>query len=147
MSLNHEFKHQIFISYALENENVVNELKNQLENRGFKRWCNESELVEFKKIHDSELFICCATTEYCKSKNGLMKLDYALGIRKPLIYVLFEPFENEEERYDRLRLIFDLSVSQIFKNDDIDGIVNAISTLIEVRSNKNHNLCYFNQNY
>ena len=132
MPSNDELKHQIFISFALENRNSACELKNQLENRGYKLWLTESEDIEFKEIDESKLFICCATTDYCKDEKRLKEHEYALDNKKPVIYVVFEEFENDASRFESLRPLLNETASLIYNHNDSDEIAMAISTLLQV---------------
>ena len=128
----------LFVSYCGENKNEVYKLFNQLEIEGFKLWIDKNEMTHGnvdqlmqKGIDDSELFMCCASSAYCRSDNCMAEFNYAIGMKKKVIYVLFEKFEGDEDRMKKLhKIAFRLSRQKYYKNENIDGIVWAIKNLV-----------------
>ena len=88
-----------------------------------------------KGIDDSQSFICCASTNYCKSENSIKEFNYAIAIRKPILYVLVEKIKGEDQRMEKLKQIsFHMAGKIFYKHTDIKIILKALYLAIDVRS-------------
>ena len=86
-----------------------------------------------KGIDQSQLFMCCATTNYCASANCLLEFNYAVNTFKNVIYIIFEKFTGNEDRMRRLHAIsFRFAGQKYYKHENVDGIVKAIEELRSV---------------
>jgi hypothetical protein len=84
-------------------------------------------------IDQSELFVCCATTNYCASHNCKRELEYADYMNKNIIFILFEKFNGAEDRKQKLHEIgFYLANKKYYKHVDVDGIVNAVKDMVNI---------------
>ena len=89
--------------------------------------------INEKRDRESELFMCCATTRYCKREHCLLEFNYAVNTNKRVIYILFEHFTGNDDRMKRLDTIsFRFAGQKYYKNDNVDGIVKAIEELRRV---------------
>ena len=83
-------------------------------------------------INESELFICCATTSYCKSINSLFEYNHAKEKGKRIIYILFENFNDKKETIDKLDRI-DLARNNYYKITDFESVIKVLETQVNVR--------------
>ena len=134
------FKFDLFISYSHENKEKVLELFRKLKQQGFHSWIDTEQMINGdinwmmkKGIDESELFLCCATTSYCKSENCLKEIEYAYFSKKKIVYVLFEKFNGEEDRKKKLDIIsWYFRNQKYYKNDNVEDLVKTIETLRQV---------------
>ena len=130
----------LFMSYCGENKKEVYELYEELTKRGYNIWIDKNQMMVGyvdklmrNGIDESELFMCCATTRYCKRENCLLEFNYAVNTNKRVIYILFEHFTGNDDRMKRLDAIsFRFAGQKYYKNDNVDGIVKAIEELRRV---------------
>ena len=130
----------LFMSYCGENKREVHQLYEELTKRGYNIWIDKNEMIVGyvdklmqKGIDQSQLFMCCATTNYCASENCLLEFNYAVNTNKKVIYIIFEKFTGNEDRMRRLHAIsFRFAGQKYYKHVDIDGIVKAIEELRRV---------------
>ena len=128
------------MSYCGDNKKDVYKLYDELTKREYKIWIDKNKMIignvdELMKkgIDESELFVCCATTSYCGSKNCLLEFNYAVNTNKKLIYILFEKFNGNDDRMNKLDAIsFRFAGQKYYKHVDIDGIVKALEELRRV---------------
>lgn len=133
------YSFDLFVSHCGVNKKEVYKLCDELKNKGFKLWIDKNEMVygnvdELMKkgIDESKLFMCCATTAYCESKNCLAEFNYAVSVDKKIIYVIFEKFADKIERASKLSAIaLRLAGQKFYKCENIDGIVTAIKALVQ----------------
>ena len=138
--LNKMISSNIFMSYCGQNKNDVYMLYDELTQRGYNIWIDKNKMIlggtdELMKkgIDESELFMCCATTSYCESKNCLLEFNYAVQTYKKVIYILFEKFNGPDDRRKRLdKIYFRFAGQKYYKHDNLDGIVKAIEELRRV---------------
>ena len=139
-SNNNLFQFNLFFSYCGENKNEVYKLYEELKEKGFKIWIDKEEMksgnvnkLMKKGIDESDVFLCCATTSYCKSDNCMLEWNYAVDIRKKFIYIIFEKFKDKQERIEKLdEISFHLAGQKYFKHEDVEGIVTAIQDLVHM---------------
>jgi hypothetical protein len=127
-------KQKIFVSYCHKNKDEVYQLTNELRKYGFNLWIDHNEMTSGniekliqKGIDQSKLFICCATSSYCKSEMCLLEFNYSVYKKKKIIYILFERFSGNEERLEKLdEIAFRFAGQMFYKNEDVKGIVIAL---------------------
>ena len=132
----------LFISYAHENKKKVLELLQNLKLAGFRAWIDSEQMINGdinrmmkKGIDESELFLCCATTSYCKSENCIKELEYASRKKKEIIWVLFETFNGKEDRIQKLdEISWYFGDQKYYRNDNVEDLVNVITKLRQVIS-------------
>ena len=95
----------IFISYNWKIKTQVKELYEILTKQlKFKVWLDDEQLNAgyplfselAKAIDDSKVFICCLTTDYCKSKNCNREFKYADDSNKPIIILKIDNLKSNE---------------------------------------------------
>ena len=139
--MNSSFNFDLFVSYSWSNKTLVHELCSLLEKKGYKLWLDKNEMkhgninhLMKKGIDESEIFVCCATTNYCKSENALKEFNYAIARKKLIIYIIFEIFNGEEDRLKKLdEISFEFARQMYYKHDDLDGIVRTVEELKRVK--------------
>ncbi len=132
--------YDIFVSYCADNKTEVNILYDELEKRDYKLWIDKKKMIsgntdELMKngIDHSQLFMCCATTSYCASKNCMLEFNYAVNTDKTVIYILFEQFNGHDDRMKKLdKIAFRFAGQKYYKYDNLNGIVKAIEELRKV---------------
>jgi hypothetical protein len=93
---------------------------------------NVSDLMQ-KDIDESEVFMCCATTQYCASVNCKRELKYASYMKKKILYILFESFNGADDRNENLHAIaFYMAEEKYYKHEDVNGIDNALKALVRL---------------
>ena len=130
----------LFMSYCGKNKKEVHELYEELTKRGYNIWIDKNKMIvgdtdELMKkgIDESELFMCCATTNYCASESCLLEFKYAVHKKKKMIYILFEEFKGHDDRMNKLDAIsFRFAGQKYYKHENVDGIVKAIEELRRV---------------
>ena len=130
----------LFMSYCGKNKKEVHELYDELTKRGYNIWIDKNKMIvgdtdELMKkgIDESELFMCCATTNYCASESCLLEFKYAVHKKKKMIYILFEEFTGHDDRMNKLDAIsFRFAGQKYYKHENFDGIVKAIEELRRV---------------
>ena len=89
----------IFISYNWNIKDQVKKLYENLKSLGYKVWLDDRNLETSNNaltvqlasaIKHSKLFICCITTDYCKSNNCNREIEYADSSAKPIIPLMIE---------------------------------------------------------
>ncbi len=84
-------------------------------------------------IRNSRVFVACISTKYKDSENCMKEFNYAIAIKKDIIYVLFEKIKGEEERMEKLGVIgFHFARKHFYKPDNADEIIKAIKGLLIV---------------
>jgi hypothetical protein len=130
----------IFVSYCGDNKKEVYKLYDELEKKGYKLWIDKNKMIvgntdELMKngIDNSQLFMCCASTSYCASKNCMLEFNYVVNTDKTVIYILFEKFNGHDDRMKKLdKIAFRFAGQKYYKHNDLDGIVKAIEELRKV---------------
>lgn len=130
------------MSYSWKNKNEVTELCQNLKEQKFSLWLDQKDMnsgqidtTMIEGINNSKMFLCCLSTDYCKEDgNALKEFRFAFGIKKPIVYVLFEDIRSEEERKKKLQPVsFHMGFEKFFKHKDIVGITEAINEKLNVR--------------
>jgi isocitrate dehydrogenase len=89
----------IFISYNWNIKDQVKKLYENLKSLGYNVWLDDKNLETSNNaltvqlasaIKNSKLFICCVTTDYCKSNNCNREIEYADSSAKPIIPLMIE---------------------------------------------------------
>ena len=145
----------VFLSYCSVNKNDLYKFYDHLTKRVYNIWIDKNKMIvgdtdELMKkgIDQSELFMCCATTSYCSSENCLLEFNYAVHKKKKIIYILFEKYNGEDDRMNKLDAISFRFAGQIYyKHFEIDGIVKAIEELRRVFNSMNIVQCIKNSNF
>jgi hypothetical protein len=132
------FKYNIFISYSWANAVEVHKLCESLEKK-YKIWLDKDGKMLHGNMHDtirmgideSKIFLCCASKNYCKQGGTALKEHkYAVDKRKPIVYVMFEKFQDEQDRLEQLKEIRFHFEGQIYHNHNhIDQILSAIDKI------------------
>jgi hypothetical protein len=134
----------IFLSHSRLNVNDVEKLYNELKKKNYNIWFDRNEMISGNVdnlmkngIDNSELFMCCATTNYCSSDNCFLEFNYAIFTGKKIIYILFEKFNGNKDMLKKLdKISFRFAGEKYYKHDDLDGIVKVIEKLRQVFSFK-----------
>lgn len=137
-SNNFLFQFDFFVSYSSADKIEVYNLCDLLKRRGFKIWIDKEQMIlgntdELMQqgIDQSQLFLCCATSSYCKSEFCMLEFKYAANIKKKIVYILFERFNGNEDRMEKLhKIAFRFAGEKYYKHEDIDGIVGALKNLV-----------------
>jgi hypothetical protein len=119
--------YDMFVSYCADNKAEVNILYEELDKKEYKLWIDRKKMIsgntdEFMKngMDHSQLFMCCATTSYCASKNCMLEFNYAVNTDKTVIYILFEQFNGHEDRMKKLdKIAFRFAGQKYYKYDNI----------------------------
>ena len=140
--------YNLFFSYSHADKNKALVLLNRLKDQ-YSVWNDEDsmktgniDMIMTKGIEESEVFICCASKNYCKlGTNSLKEFNCAIAKKKKVIYVLFDEFENFAEIEESLKpIVLNLAQELYFKHHNIDAILKALNTLIEVSFLKKHKM-------
>ena len=93
----------VFISYNWEIKEQVRKLYQVLKSLNYKVWMDETELSAGSSpltaelalaIRDSKVIISCLTTDYCKSFNCNLELEYASAKKKQIIVLMIEKIDT-----------------------------------------------------
>ena len=129
------FKYDVFVSCcADENLEKVFKLTHALEQKGYKLFISKNEepsktSFEFKQ---SELFICCATSNYCERDSCMVEFNNAVYTGKKRIFIIFENFDDNLLRMRKLHKIMVRFANQKFyRHEDTGGILNAIEVSVK----------------
>jgi hypothetical protein len=133
-------KFNFFLSYAHENKEEVMEMLDHLTQSGLTVWKDTEEMKQgsidehmMNGIRNSRVFVACISTKYKDSENCMKEFNYAIAIKKDIIYVLFEKIKGEEERMDQLGVIgFHFARKHFYKPHNFDQIIKAIKDLDNV---------------
>ena len=142
-----QIKFDLFISYAHENQEKVLNLLKSLKQKGISPWIDKDQMrrgdiqqIMQQGIDQSKLFLCCATTDYCKSESCLRELRYADYIKKEIIWVLFENFKDSEDRKLKLKQIgWYISHQKYYKHND-SNLINVIQVNFNFKIRINFNV-------
>ncbi len=89
----------VFISYNWEIKQQVRQLYQVLTSLNYKVWLDERELSAGSSpltpelalaIKNSKVILSCLTTDYCKSFNCNLELEYASAKKKQIIVLMIE---------------------------------------------------------
>ena len=93
----------VFISYNWEIKAQVRKLYQVLTSLNYKVWLDERELSAGSNpltaelalaIRDSKVIISCLTTDYCRSFNCNLELEYASAKKKQIIVLMIEKIDT-----------------------------------------------------
>jgi hypothetical protein len=93
----------VFISYNASNKKQVGQLYQVLTSLNYKVWMDETELSAGNSpltaelalaIRDSKVILSCLTTDYCKSFNCNLELEYASAKKKQIITLMIERIDT-----------------------------------------------------
>jgi hypothetical protein len=134
------YKFNFFLSYAHENKEEVMEMLDHLTQSGLTVWKDTEEMKHgsidehmMNGIRNSRVFVACISTKYKDSENCTKEFNYAIAIKKDIIYVLFEKIKGEKERMEKLGVIgFHFARKHFYKPDNADEIIKAIKDLLIV---------------
>ena len=133
----------IFVSYSWKNKTEVHKLCDLLAKK-YKLWLDKNEMTHGNMndkmrdgIDESEIFLCCATTDYCRKEgtpskelNTLKEFNYATAKGKEIFYVIFENFKNKQDRLDQLKEIsFEFANEMYYKHDQVNSILDALEKM------------------
>lgn len=140
----------IFFSFESTIQNKVNSLKEKLENdRKFISSNNlkinlqtNNENTIFDSIKCSNLLVCLLTHKYCQSREHVKLIEYSTRIRKRIVYIILETFENEHDMFEIEPLVQEsMYVIQCLQNThendwtDFDNIKSTLETILNVNKN------------
>ena len=139
-----KLKFDIYLSYSFENKDLVEELYKKIYGNGYILWFNKNKMAIGNQnkliqnvIDESLVFLCCATTSYCKNENEIEELNYAIKKEKKIIYVLFENFKNKQDILEKLdKISFDLVHCLYYKHNDIKSIIKELEIFKKVSFKK-----------
>jgi hypothetical protein len=134
------YKFNFFLSYAHENKEEVMKMLDHLTQADLTVWKDTDEMKQgsidenmMNGNRNSRVFVACISTKYKDSENCMKEFNYAIAIKKDIIYVLFEKIKGEEERMDQLGVIgFHFARKHFYKPDNFDQIIKAIKDLLIV---------------
>ncbi len=95
--------YDVFISYNWEIKAQVRKLYQVLTSLNYKVWLDERELSAGSSpltaelalaIRDSKVIISCLTTDYCRSFNCNLELEYASAKKKQIIVLMIERIDT-----------------------------------------------------
>ncbi len=102
--MSNDNQYDIFLSYNRDHKRYVENLYEKLCNLNLNVWIDYKELdhtplmVQIAKgINNSRVFICCVTKKYSESENLRKEFFYAISEKKPIIILMFEPYEKISE--------------------------------------------------
>jgi hypothetical protein len=93
----------VFISYNSGNKKHVKQLYEVLKSLSYKVWMDEAELNVVNSpltaesataIKNSKVILSCITTDYCKSFNCNLELEYASAKKKQIIVLMVERLDT-----------------------------------------------------
>jgi hypothetical protein len=93
----------VFISYNWGIKKQVQQLYDILQSLNYKVWLDERELIAGSSplttelalaIRDSKVIISCITTDYCKSFNCNLEVEYASAKKKQMIVLMIERMDT-----------------------------------------------------
>jgi hypothetical protein len=97
----------VFISYNWGIKTQVRQLYEVLRSLNYKVWLDERELNAGSSpltaelataIRDSKVILSCITTDYCKSFNCNLEIEYASAKRKQMIPLLIERIDTTKKQ-------------------------------------------------
>ena len=95
--------YDVFISYNWGIKSQVQQLYHILKSLNYKVWLDERELNAGSNaltaelataIKNSKVILSCITTDYCKSYNCNMEVEYASAKKKPMIILMIERIDT-----------------------------------------------------
>ena len=95
--------YDVFISYNHLIKPQVQQLYDILTSLNYKVWLDERELNAGSSplttelalaIRDSKVILSCITTDYCKSFNCNLEVEYASAKKKPMIVLMIEKIDT-----------------------------------------------------
>ncbi len=93
----------VFISYNWEIKEQVRKLYQVLTSLNYKVWMDERELSAGSSpltaelalaIRDSKVILSCITTDYCRSFNCNLEVEYASAKKKQIIVLMIERIDT-----------------------------------------------------
>jgi len=134
------YKFNFFLSYAHENKEEVMKMLDHLTQADLTVWKDSDEIKQgsidehmMNGNRNPRVFVACISTKYKDSENCMKEFNYAIAIKKDIIYVLFEKIKGEEERMEKLGVIgFHFARKHFYKPDNADEIIKAIKDLLIV---------------
>ena len=134
------YKYNFFLSYSHENKNEVMKMLDHLTIENLSVWKDTEEMRQgnidehmMNGIRSSEIFVACISIKYKDSKNSMKEFNYAVAIKKEIVYVLCEKIKGEEERMDKLGVIgFHIAKKHFYKSENVEPIIKAIKDLLMV---------------
>ncbi len=103
--------YDVFISYNWEIKQQVRQLYQVLTSLNYKVWLDERELSAGSSpltpelamaIKNSKVVLSCITTDYCKSFNCNLEVEYASAKKKQIVPLLIE--EIDPTRIDEIQV-------------------------------------------
>jgi hypothetical protein len=133
-------KYYFFLSYAHENKDQVMKMLDNVILAGLTVWTDAEEMKQgsidenmTNGIRNSQVFVACISTKYEESENCMKEFNYAIAIKKDIIYVLFEKIKGEKERMDQLGVIgFHMMRKHFYKPKNVTEIIKGIKDLLIV---------------
>ena len=95
--------HDVFISYNASNKKQVKQLCDTLKSLNYKVWMDKAELSAGNgpltselatAIKNSKVILSCITTDYCRSFNCNLELEYASAKKKQIITLMIERIDT-----------------------------------------------------
>ena len=93
----------VFISYNHKIKLQAKQLYDELKSLNYKVWMDEAELSAGKSpltselataIKNSKVILSCITTDYCRSFNCNLELEYASAKKKQIIVLMIEKIDT-----------------------------------------------------
>jgi hypothetical protein len=95
--------YDVFISYNWGTKKQVQQLYDILKSLNYKVWLDERELNAGNSplttelalaIRDSKVILSCITTDYCKSFNCNLEVEYASAKKKQMVVLMIEKIDT-----------------------------------------------------
>jgi len=134
------YKFDVFPSYTHENKHEVVKIINHLTQADLTVWKDTEEIKGgsldehmMSGISNSQVFVACISTQYNDNENCMKEFNYAIAIKKDIIYILCEKIRGVEERMNKLGILgFHVARQNFYKPDNVDEIIKAIKYVLEV---------------
>ena len=143
----------IFMSFAWDKlKKEVNELKDELEEKYTIKIDEKEKIykgigqITNEDIDHSKVFLCCLTEEYVKDDNRMIELNLAIGLQKPILWVIFDQNENidyEEMIKTQSRIKIYPEAHPMYNSSERDLIKKALDQILESPVS-NQNCLYIN---
>ena len=119
----------------------VNELKDYLEEKQHTIKIDEKEKIykgigqiTNEDIDNSKVFLCCLTEDYVNDDNRMIELNLAIGLQKPILWVIFDQNENivyQEIIKSQSRVNIYPEAHPMYKSSERDLIKKALDQILE----------------